>query len=90
MLSLLPYLNFALKLQVVTRLMRYFPDLTWETANDIVETAFVNEIALVRIVNSVVRSHFVMMRQKYLSALSSLTFSRSFFTLNNSAKRSLL
>lgn len=35
--------------------MRYFPDLTWETANDIVETAFVNDIALVRIVNSVVR-----------------------------------
>jgi hypothetical protein len=32
--------------------MRYFPDLTWETASDIVETAFVNEIALVRVVNN--------------------------------------
>ena len=42
------------KMKVITRLMRYFPDLTWETANDIVETAFVNDVALVRIVNSVV------------------------------------
>lgn len=32
--------------------MRYFTDLTWETASDIVETAFVNDIALVRVVNS--------------------------------------
>jgi hypothetical protein len=32
--------------------MRFFPDLTWETAQDIVETAIVNDIALVRVVNS--------------------------------------
>ena len=37
---------------VITRLLRYFPDLTWETAEDIVETCLVNDIALVRIVNS--------------------------------------
>ena len=37
---------------VTTRLLRYFPDLTWETAEDIVETALVNDIALVRVVNS--------------------------------------
>ena len=37
---------------VITRLIRYFPDLTWETAEDIVETCLVNEVALVRIVNS--------------------------------------
>ena len=40
------------KRHVTTRLMRYFPDLTWETAEDIVETALVNEIALVRVMNS--------------------------------------
>eukprot|EP00596_Hydrurales_sp_CCMP1899_P011079 CAMPEP_0119042664 /NCGR_PEP_ID=MMETSP1177-20130426/16066_1 /TAXON_ID=2985 /ORGANISM="Ochromonas sp, Strain CCMP1899" /LENGTH=135 /DNA_ID=CAMNT_0007009613 /DNA_START=233 /DNA_END=640 /DNA_ORIENTATION=+ len=45
-------LNGIQERHVITRLMRYFPDLTWETASDIVETAFVNEIALVRVVNN--------------------------------------
>ena len=43
---------------VVTRLLRYFPDLTWETAEDIVETCLVNEIALVRIVNSLKEAEY--------------------------------
>ena len=37
---------------VVTRLLRFFPDLTYETASDIVDTALVNKVALVRITNS--------------------------------------
>jgi hypothetical protein len=37
---------------VITRLTRYFPDLTFETASDIVDTALINDIALVRVTNS--------------------------------------
>lgn len=58
------------EIQVITRLMRYFPDLTWETANDIVETAFVNDVALVRIVNSVVR--FDTFSKRYLNNFESV------------------
>ena len=36
----------------ITRIQRYFPDILWETAEDIVDTALVNGISLIRVVNS--------------------------------------
>jgi len=37
---------------IITRIQRFFPDIVWETAEDIVDTALVNGIALIRVVNS--------------------------------------
>ena len=37
---------------VITRIQRFFPDIVWETAEDIVDTALVNGISLIRVVNS--------------------------------------
>jgi hypothetical protein len=36
----------------ITRIQRFFPDILWETAEDIVDTALVNGISLIRVVNS--------------------------------------
>ena len=40
------------KRHTITRIMRYLPDLTWETAEGIVDTAIDNDLALVRAYNS--------------------------------------
>lgn len=37
---------------IITRIQRFFPDIVWETASDIVDTALVNGISLIRVVNS--------------------------------------
>ena len=37
---------------IITRIQRFFPDIVWETAEDIVDTALVNGIALIRVVNN--------------------------------------
>ena len=37
---------------IITRLRRYLPDLSWETAEQIVDTSIEEEIALVRVFNS--------------------------------------
>jgi hypothetical protein len=37
---------------IITRIMRFFPDIKWETACDIVDGAFQNEVSVVRILNS--------------------------------------
>eukprot|EP01035_Chromulina_nebulosa_P039680 gene39680-53643_t len=37
---------------VITRILRYFPDIKWETAADIVDTAIFDGKALVRVLNS--------------------------------------
>ena len=42
---------------VITRILRYFPDIKWETAADIVDTAVFDGKALVRVLNSLV-THF--------------------------------
>ena len=39
---------------VITRILRYFPDIKWETAADIVDTAVFDGKALVRVLNSLV------------------------------------
>ena len=36
----------------ITRIQRFFPDILWETAEDIVDTALVNGVSLIRVVNS--------------------------------------
>lgn len=40
------------KRHVTTRIIRYFPDIVWETAEGIVNTSFENDIALLRVLNS--------------------------------------
>ena len=40
------------KRHICTRILRFFPDMNWETAEDIVDTALVERIAVVRILNS--------------------------------------
>ena len=42
------------KRHVITRLIRYFPDLSWQTAEDIFETAASEGKALIRVVSSLV------------------------------------
>lgn len=69
--------NFFL-LQVITRLMRYFEDLTWETASDIVENALVNEVALVRIVNNLNEATLAIGKMTCLK-VKGLHFSRVIF-----------
>jgi hypothetical protein len=45
------------KRHTVTRLRRYVPDLTWETAESMVDSAIKTGAALVRVLNSKVRSY---------------------------------
>eukprot|EP00601_Ochromonadales_sp_CCMP2298_P008343 CAMPEP_0173209344 /NCGR_PEP_ID=MMETSP1141-20130122/23044_1 /TAXON_ID=483371 /ORGANISM="non described non described, Strain CCMP2298" /LENGTH=100 /DNA_ID=CAMNT_0014135945 /DNA_START=221 /DNA_END=523 /DNA_ORIENTATION=- len=40
------------KRHVITRLMRYLPDMSWDTAEGVVQTAIEEGISLVRVVNS--------------------------------------
>lgn len=42
------------KRHIITRLLRYLPDLSWGTASEIVEKALENGVALVRVVGSLV------------------------------------
>ena len=37
---------------IITRIQRFLPDIVWETAEDIVDTALVNGKSLIRVVNS--------------------------------------
>lgn len=51
-LRLLPPPDRSLKRHTITRLLRFLPDLKWETAEAIVDTAILKERALVRVYNS--------------------------------------
>ncbi len=44
-----------LRRHVITRIIRYFPDITWETAGDIVSKAMEDGVSIIRIMNSQVR-----------------------------------
>ena len=44
--------NTGDKRHMITRIMRFLPDIQWETACDIVDTAFQNGKSIVRILNS--------------------------------------
>ena len=44
--------NTGDKRHIITRIMRFLPDIQWETACDIYDTAFQNEKAVVRVLNS--------------------------------------
>jgi hypothetical protein len=43
----------------ITRIQRFFPDIVWETAEDIVDTALVNGVSLIRVVNSVREAEYL-------------------------------
>ena len=40
------------KRHVITRIIRYFPDIVWETAEGIVKSSLEDEVALLRVLNS--------------------------------------
>ena len=40
------------KRHIITRIMRFLPDIQWETACEIVDNAWQNDISVVRVLNS--------------------------------------
>ena len=58
--------NATNKRHTITRLRRFLPDLSWQTAEDMVNTAIQEGSALVRVLNSKVSYHIILYKHIYI------------------------